>query len=147
MTPDRIVKAAAAALEDIKGHDIVAFDVRKLTSLFDRMVIASGDSSRQVNALSRSVQDKLKAAGVRVFGVEGEANGEWVLVDLGPVLVHIMQPAIRQYYNLEELWGSAPQKKFGEGGAQPAARRAARATPVPAAPRKRRPAKTSKTSR
>lgn len=127
MTPERIAKAAVAALENVKGHDIVVFDVRKLTAMFDRMVIASGDSNRQVNALARNVQNELKAAGAKVYGVEGEANGEWVLVDLGPVLVHIMHPAIREYYNLEELWGGAPKA-------------AARAS----APRKRAPARTSR---
>lgn len=107
MRLDKISRTAVAALEDIKGHDIVVLDVRKLTALFDKIIIASGDSSRQIKALSRSVQDRLKAAGATVYGVEGEDNGEWVLVDLGGTIVHIMHPAVRQYYNLEELWGSS----------------------------------------
>jgi ribosome-associated protein len=104
MRLDKLVKATVDALDDIKGRDIVVLDVRKLTSLFDRIVIASADSSRQAKAMSNNVQEKLKAAGAKVYGVEGEQNGEWILVDLGAVIVHIMQPAVRQHYNLEELW-------------------------------------------
>lgn len=104
MRLDKLVKTAVDALDDIKGRDIAVLDVRKLTSLFDKIVIASADSTRQAKALSNNVQEKVKAAGARVYGVEGEQVGEWVLVDLGAVVVHIMQPAVRQYYNLEELW-------------------------------------------
>jgi ribosome-associated protein len=104
MRVDTLVKAAVAALEDIKGRDIVVFDVRKMTALFDRVVIASADSNRQLRALSAHLQEKLKALGARINGVEGERGGEWVLVDLGPVIVHIMLPAVRKHYNLEELW-------------------------------------------
>ena len=99
-----MVKAAVAALEDIKGRDIVVLDVRKMTALFDRVVIASADSTRQVRALSSHVQERLKALGAHIRGVEGERAADWVLVDLGPVIVHIMLPAVRKYYNLEELW-------------------------------------------
>ena len=105
MRLDRMVKATVDALEDIKGHDIVVIDVRKMTALFDKVIVVSGDSARQNKALASSVQEKLKALGAAVHGVEGLDPGEWVLVDLGQVVVHIMQPAIRQYYNLEELWG------------------------------------------
>jgi len=111
MRPDKLVKATVAALEDIKGRDIVVLDVKKMTSLFDKIVIASADSTRQSKALSNNVQEKLKALGARVRGVEGEHAGEWILVDLGPVVVHIMQPAIRKYYNLEELWGPPPRAR------------------------------------
>jgi ribosome-associated protein len=104
MRTDRLVKAAVAALEDIKARDIVVLDVKRMTSLFDRIIIASADSSRQARALSGNLQEKIKAAGVRVQGVEGERAGEWILVDLGAVVVHIMQPAVRQHFNLEELW-------------------------------------------
>jgi ribosome-associated protein len=104
MRVDTLVKAAVAALEDIKGRDIVVFDVRRMTALFDRVVIASADSNRQLRALSAHLQEKLKALGARINGVEGERAGEWVLVDLGPVIVHIMLPAVRKHYNLEELW-------------------------------------------
>ncbi len=99
--------AVVEALEDKKAKEIVALDVRKLTSLFDYVVIASGDSTRQTKALARNVQEKLKELGAHVYGVEGEQSGEWVLVDLGDIVVHVMQPTVRQYYNLEELWAAA----------------------------------------
>ena len=98
-------KAVVAALEDVKARDIAAFDVTHLTSLFDRVIIATADSARQTKALAVHLRERMKALGERVAGLEGEAGGEWVLVDLGDVVVHIMQPAVRQYYNLEELWG------------------------------------------
>jgi ribosome-associated protein len=104
MTLTKLAKTAVAALEDIKGRDIVALDVRKLTSLFDKVIIATADSSRQASAMARNLQEKAKAEGARVYGIEGEQTGEWVLVDLGDVIVHIMQPSIRAHYNLEELW-------------------------------------------
>ena len=108
-------KAAIAALEDIKASDIVVLNVKKLTSMADYMIVASGESSRQVKALARNVADKLREAGAEIVGVEGEDSGEWVLVDLGHVIVHVMHPAVREYYNLEELW-TAPKtvrKKVG----------------------------------
>ena len=105
MRVDKMVKAAVAALEDIKGRDIVVLDVRRMTALFDKLIVASGDSARQNKALANNVQEKLKALGAAIHGVEGADHGEWILVDLGAIVVHIMQPAIRQYYNLEELWG------------------------------------------
>ena len=98
------------ALEDVKGQDIVLFDTTHLTSLFDRIAVVSGTSNRQTKALAASVRDKVKEAGGDVVGLEGEDTGEWVLVDLGDMIVHIMQPAIRQYYRLEEIWGDKPVK-------------------------------------
>ena len=98
------------ALEDVKGQDIVLFDTTHLTSLFDRIAVVSGTSNRQTKALAASVRDKVKEAGGDVIGLEGEDTGEWVLVDLGDMIVHIMQPAIRQYYRLEEIWGDKPVK-------------------------------------
>jgi ribosome-associated protein len=98
------------ALEDVKGQDIVLFDTTTLTSLFDRIAVVSGTSNRQTKALAASVRDKVKEAGGNVIGLEGEDTGEWVLVDLGDMIVHIMQPAIRQYYRLEEIWGEKPVK-------------------------------------
>jgi ribosome-associated protein len=98
------------ALEDVKGQDIVLFDTTHLTSLFDRIAVVSGTSNRQTKALAASVRDKVKEAGGDVVGLEGEDTGEWVLVDLGDMIVHIMQPAIRQYYRLEEIWGEKPVK-------------------------------------
>lgn len=105
MQIEEIRDTAVAALEEIKARDIVVLDVRKLTSLFDYLIVASGDSARQTKALARNVHDKVKAAGGAVLGVEGEQTGEWVLVDLGGVVVHVMQPAVREYYSLEQLWG------------------------------------------
>ncbi len=93
------------ALEDIKGQHIQVFDAQPLTSMFDRVVIVSGTSNRQTRALAKHLHDKVKQAGGSVLSTEGEDTGEWVLVDLGDVIVHIMQPAIREYYALEELWG------------------------------------------
>lgn len=104
MTPAKLAKIAVAALEDIKGRDIKVLDVRKMTSLFDKIILVSADSGRQASALARNVQEKVKEAGGRVYGLEGEQVGEWILIDLGDIVVHVMQPAIRQYYNLEELW-------------------------------------------
>jgi ribosome-associated protein len=98
-------KAVVDALEDIKGHDIVVYNTAALPTMFERVVIASGDSNRQVKALADHVQDKLKALGARVYGVEGAKAGEWVLVDLGDLVVHVMHPTVRSFYNLEEIWG------------------------------------------
>jgi ribosome-associated protein len=111
MRLDKLVKATVAALEDIKARDIVVLEVKRMTSLFDKIIIASADSARQSRALSTNVQEKMKALGARIWGVEGEQAGEWILVDLGPVVVHIMQPAVRKYYNLEELWAPPPRTR------------------------------------
>ena len=100
------------ALEDIKAQEIRLYDTTHLTSMFDRIAIASGTSNRQTKALAASVRDKVKAAGGHIVGIEGEGTGEWVLVDLGDMVVHIMQPAIRAYYRLEEIWGDK-EVKFG----------------------------------
>ncbi|HET7136612.1 MAG TPA: ribosome silencing factor [Casimicrobiaceae bacterium] len=104
---DKLQEVAVAALEDIKARDIEVIDVRPQTSLYDTMVVASADSNRQVKALANHVREKLKEAGAPILGVEGESVGEWILVDAGDIVVHVMQPAVRAYYNLEELW--APQ--------------------------------------
>src|SRR6267378_4609776 len=114
------------ALEDVKGRDIVVFNTARMPSMFERVVIASGESTRQVRALADRVQEKVRENGARVYGVEGEASGEWVLVDLGDVVVHIMHPTVRDFYNLEEIWGGktvrfqravakAPAKKKSRG--------------------------------
>jgi ribosome-associated protein len=107
----QLQRVAVAALEDIKAKDITVLDVRKLTSLYDTMIIASADSTRQVKALANNVQEKMKAAGATVLGIEGEGTGEWVLVDCGNIIVHVMQPAVRAYYNLEELWTASTGKR------------------------------------
>jgi ribosome-associated protein len=109
MRLDPLQQAAVAALEDIKARDIEVFDVRQQTSLYDTMIIASADSNRQVKALASHVCEKLKEAGATILGVEGEQAAEWVLVDAGDIVVHVMQPAVRAYYNLEELW--APPRR------------------------------------
>ena len=114
MRLDKLAKTTVDVLEDIKGRDIVVFDVRRITALFDKVIVVSGDSARQNKALANNVQEKAKALGATVHGVEGTDSGEWVLVDLGSIVVHIMQPAIRLHYNLEELWGAAavvPRKR------------------------------------
>jgi ribosome-associated protein len=101
-------RAAVEALEDIKGKDIVVYNTSKLATIFERVIIASGDSSRQVKALADNVEEKLRALGARVYGVEGGTESDWVLVDLGDVVVHVMHPTVRAYYNLEEIWGGKP---------------------------------------
>jgi len=103
---EKIRKEVISALEDIKAFDIVSLDVRKITSIADFMVIASASSSRQAKALANNVQEKLKHSKIDVVGIEGESEGDWVLVDLGDIIVHIMTPTTRAYYNLEELWSS-----------------------------------------
>lgn len=127
-------RAVVDALEDIKGHDIVVFNTSDRGSLFERVIIASGDSTRQVKALADNVEKKMKALGERIEGVEGGANAEWVLVDLGDVVVHIMHPAVRSYYNLEELWGDKPvrMKSLAPKGT-PRKRAGGRARRAPAA--------------
>lgn len=122
MKPEAMKQAVVAALEDIKAHDIVVMNVKKLTTMTDYMIVASADSNRQTRALSDNVQKKLKEQGAQVLGVEGEETGEWVLVDLGAVVVHIMQSKTREYYNLEQLWGGPPMSlkpKLAEPTLQP----------------------------
>lgn len=99
-------QAVIDALEDIKGYDIAVMDVRQLTSMATYMIIANASSSRQAKAMADNVREKLKERGVQIQGTEGEKEGEWVLVDLGEIIVHIMLPATRAYYNLEQLWGA-----------------------------------------
>jgi len=96
------------ALEDVKAQDIVVFDTSGLTSLFDRVVIASGTSTRHTRALAHGVADRAREGGHAVLATEGEEGGEWVLVDLGDIVIHLMQPAVRAYYGLEEVWGGKP---------------------------------------
>ncbi|MDE1888593.1 MAG: ribosome silencing factor [Gammaproteobacteria bacterium] len=114
MQPEALRDLVTTALQDLKGADIRALDVRGLTALMDFMVIASGASDRHVKSLARNVQDEARRAGVKPMGVEGEAEGEWVLVDLRDVVVHVMRPQVRDFYNLEKLWSIAP-------GAEPVA--------------------------
>ena len=104
----KLQRLVVDALEDVKAQDIVVLNTRGLSDLFDRVIVASGTSNRQTRALAANVVDKVKAAGGQVISVEGTEAGEWVLVDLGDVVVHMMQPAIRKYYGLEEIWGGKP---------------------------------------
>ena len=104
---DNMKQAVVDAIEDIKGFDISVMDVRKLTSMTNYMIVASANSSRQAKAVADNVREKLKEKGYAIRGTEGEKEGEWVLVDLGDIIVHIMLPATRAYYNLEQLWGAA----------------------------------------
>lgn len=115
----RLQKAVITALQDIKAVDIQVYDVKHLTSLFDRVVIATANSARQAKSLARSVHDKARELGVRVYGMEGDDTGEWVLVDLGDIVVHIMLPAVRTHYNLEELWNQ-PKARAKRKRATPA---------------------------
>jgi ribosome-associated protein len=110
-TKERVV---VEALEDVKGYDIQVFNTARLPSMFERVVIASGTSNTQVRALAERVQERIREQGSRVYGVEGESSGEWVLVDLGDVVVHIMHPTVREFYNLEEIWGGKPVRKKSE---------------------------------
>lgn len=106
MNLEQMQQTTIEALEDLKGRDIVVLDTSRLSSLFECVVIASGDSTRQTKAMAKRVQDRLKALGASVIGVEGEQEGDWILVDMGSLIVHIMHPATRAYYNLEELWST-----------------------------------------
>lgn len=115
MDPRKLQRVVVDALDDIKAQDIRVFDTTAQTELFDRVIIATGTSNRQTRALASHVRDKVKEAGAPVVSVEGADTGEWVLVDLGDIVVHVMQPTIRQYYNLEELWGVKPVRlRIGE---------------------------------
>ncbi|SER22305.1 ribosome-associated protein [Nitrosomonas sp. Nm51] len=106
MNSDKLVKIIVDALEDIKAFDIKVLCVSELTSMFDYIIIASANSSRQTKALADNVQEKVKSAGGSILSLEGGQTGEWLLVDLGDIIVHIMQPEAREYYNLEALWTS-----------------------------------------
>jgi len=121
----KLQRAIVDGLEDVKAQEIVVFDTEHLSSLFERVIIASGTSNRQTKALAASVVDAVREAGFGKPRVEGEANGEWIIVDCGQAVVHVMQPAYRSYYNLEELWGEKPVR-LKLGAAKPVAASAAR---------------------
>src|SRR5438270_13592615 len=110
----KLQRAIVDGLEDVKGQNIVVFNTEHLSPLFERVIIASGTSNRQTKALASSVRDAVKERGFPVMRTEGEENGEWIIVDCGAAVVHVMQPAIRDYYHLEEIWGEKPVRvKFG----------------------------------
>lgn len=104
MNPEKLVNTIVDALEDVKAYDIDVINVSKITSLFEYIVIASASSTRQTKSLANNVQERVKAVGGTVYSVEGEQTGEWLLVDLGDVIVHIMLPIAREHYNLKALW-------------------------------------------
>ncbi len=117
MQVDDVRQAAIEALEEIKARDIVSLDVRPMTTLFDYMIVATADSVRQAKSLARNISDRVKERGGHVVGTEGQEGGDWVLVDLGCIIVHVMQPATRSYYSLEELWGGGTQRRVVAGRA------------------------------
>jgi len=118
----KLQRAIVDGLEDVKAQDIVVFDTEHLSALFERVIVASGTSNRQTKALAASVRDAVREAGFPKPRIEGEANGEWIIVDCAQVVVHIMQPSFRQYYNLEELWGEKPVRlKLGSAKPLPKA--------------------------
>ena len=125
------------ALEDVKGYDIEVYNTARMPTMFERVVLATGDSNRQVKALADRVQERVKQDGGRVYGVEGEKTGEWVLVDLGDVVVHIMHPTVREFYNLEEVWGGKPVKMTQKAAAPKAAKKP-KARAKASRPRRRR---------
>lgn len=104
----KLQRTIVDGLEDVKAQDIVVFNTEHLSAMFERVVIASGTSNRQTKSLAASVREKVKSQGGDILSVEGEDNGEWIIVDCGAAVVHVMQPAIRQYYHLEEIWGGKP---------------------------------------
>jgi len=133
----KLQRAIVDGLEDVKAHDIQVFNTEHLSPLFERVIVASGTSNRQTKALAASVRDAVREAGFPKPRIEGEENGEWIIVDCGAAVAHIMQPAIRTYYHLEEIWGEKPVRlKFGAPKPavprpEPAAKKVARkATPA-----------------
>ena len=125
----KLQRAIIDGLEDVKAQDIAVFDTEHLSSLFERVIVASGTSNRQTKALASSVRDAVREAGFAKPRVEGESNGEWIIVDCGPCVVHVMQPAIRTYYHLEEIWGEKPVR-MKLGAAKPAMPSAAPVAPA-----------------
>jgi ribosome-associated protein len=150
----KLQRAIVDGLEDVKAQDIVVFNTEHLSPLFERVVVASGTSNRQTKALAASVRDAVREAGFPKPRTEGEDNGEWIIVDCGAAVVHVMQPAIRQYYRLEEIWGEKPVRlKHGAAkpavadkpvAKKPAAKKAAAKAPVAAVPAKKVAAKVAK---
>ena len=133
----KLQRAIVDGLEDVKGQNILVFDTEHLSSLFERVIIASGTSNRQTKSLASSVRDAVKQAGFPVPRTEGEVNGEWIIVDCGAAVVHLMQPNIREYYHLEEIWGEKPVKLKLDT----APKRLVKAEEVPAEPKKKAPAR------
>ena len=134
----KLQRAIVDGLEDVKAQNIVVLNTEHLSALFERVIIASGTSNRQTKALAASVRDSVKSRGLQVMATEGEDNGEWIIVDCGAAVAHIMQPSIRDYYHLEEIWGGKPVRmKVGDAKTtlvkasepEPARKAAAKAAP------------------
>src|SRR5213592_4271656 len=144
----KLQRAIVDGLEDVKGHDIAVFNTEHLSPLFERVIVASGTSNRQTKALAASVRDAVREAGFPKPRIEGEENGEWIIVDCGAAVAHIMQPAIRQYYHLEEIWGERPIRMKTGAPSRPAVseseRMAAKKAPAKKPPAKKKPATAAK---
>ncbi|MDP3083077.1 MAG: ribosome silencing factor [Rubrivivax sp.] len=145
----KLQRAIVDGLEDVKGQNIAVFNTEHLTAMFERVIIASGTSNRQTKALAASVRDAVKSQGMEVLRTEGEDNGEWIIVDCGAAVAHIMQPAIRDYYHLEEIWGgkvvrlklaSTETRLVKASEPEPAPRASARKGGVSQSPAARQPA-------
>ena len=146
----KLQRAIVDGLEHVKAHDIRVFDTAHLSPLFERVIVASGTSNRQTKALAASVRDKVREAGLAKPRLEGEENGEWIVVDCGAAVAHVMQPAIRQYYRLEEIWGDKPLRlKLGapKPVAPSAAKTVAADKPAVKTAAKKTPAKTAATKK
>jgi ribosome-associated protein len=138
----KLQRTIVDSLEDVKAQDIQVFNTEHLSPLFERVIIACGTSNRQTKALAANVRDDVRDAGFGKPRMEGEENGEWIIVDCGAIVVHIMQPTIRQYYHLEEIWGDKPVRlKLGAAKPQPAAKPVAKKSAAPKAAAKKTPAK------
>jgi ribosome-associated protein len=160
----KLQRAIVDGLEDVKAQNIAVFNTEHLSSMFERVIVASGTSNRQTKALAASVRDSVKSRGMQVLATEGEDNGEWIIVDCGAAVAHIMQPAVREYYHLEEIWGgkavkmktaavktglvkaSEPERAAPAARKAPAKKAAAPATRK-AAPAKKAPAKSAAPAR
>src|SRR5262245_26109248 len=132
----KLQRAIVDGLEDVKAHHIVVFNTEHLSPLFERVIVASGTSNRQTKALANSVRETVKARGLPILSVEGADNGEWIIVDCGAAVAHIMQPAIRDYYRLEEIWGGKPVKMKMDGEMRAAVADPSLPRPAPATPKK-----------
>jgi ribosome-associated protein len=142
----KLQRAIVDGLEDVKAQNIAVFNTEHLSAMFERVIIASGTSNRQTKALASSVRDAVKSRGMEVLRTEGEDNGEWIIVDCGAAVAHIMQPAIRDYYHLEEIWGGK-SVKMKLGDTKVALVKASEPAAAPAAARRKKPAGAAATAR
>jgi ribosome-associated protein len=143
----KLQRAIVDGLEDVKAQNIVVFNTEALSPLFERVIVASGTSNRQTKALASSVRDAVKASGMQVLRSEGEANGEWIIVDCGAAVVHVMQPSVREYYRLEEIWGGKPVgMKFGKPDRAPEKKPPSAKKPATRSTSAKTPAATAKRS-